>query len=112
LWEILNATISASRETLRALPKMKEVVELASLLGLTELPLGMPVTLLTTQQRRLLAIAHAMLLGTATRPSLIVVEEPRVAWSIDHRTGLEAVVAHPAFRERVSWVGVTGDQQV
>jgi predicted transcriptional regulator len=111
LWEILNATISASRETLRALPKMKEVVELASLLGLTELPLGMPVTLLTTQQRRLLAIAHAMLLGTATRPSLIVVEEPWVAWSMDHRTGLEAVVAHPAFRERVSWVGVSGDQQ-
>lgn len=111
LWEILNAPLSASRDTLRALPKMKEVFELASSLGLTEFPLGMPITLLATHHRRLLAIAHAMLSGTPSRPSLIVVEEPGVASSMEHRTGLEAAVAHPAFRERVSWIGVTGGQQ-
>ncbi len=108
LWEILNASLSTSEETLRALPKMKEVFELASMLGITELPLGMPVTLLSTPQRRLLAIAHAMLSGTKARPSVIVIEEPIVGLSGEQRAGLEAAVTDPTFEERVSWIGVSG----
>jgi hypothetical protein len=108
LWEILNAPLSASRETLRALPKMKEVFELVSSLGLAELPLGMPVTLLATHHRRRLAIAHAMLSGTPTRPSLIVVEDPEAAFIGGERATLEAAVTHPAFRERAGWLGVNG----
>lgn len=106
LWEILNAPLSASADTLRALPKMKEVLELGSYLGLTEIPLGMPITLLATQQRRLLAIAHAMLSGTTSRPSLIIIEEPGAGLTEPQQRGLVATVAHPAFKERVSWIGV------
>ena len=108
LWEILNAPLSASGDTLRALPKMKEVLELGSSLGLTDIPLGMPITLLATHQRRLLAIAHAMLSGTPSRPSLIIMEEPGAGLTETQRRGLAAVVAHPAFKERVSWIGVNG----
>jgi hypothetical protein len=107
LWEILNAPISASGDTLRALPKMKEVVELGSSLGLADIPLGMPVTLLATHQRRLLAIAHAMLSGTTPRPSLIIIEEPGAGLTETQRRGLEAAVTHAAFKDRVSWIGVT-----
>lgn len=108
LWEILNAPLSDSQDTLRALPKMKEVFELASTLGIADLPLGMPVTLLSIPQRRVLAIAHAMLSGTRSRPSVIVIEEPIVGLSGQQRAGLEAAVTDPTFEERVSWIGVSG----
>lgn len=108
LWEILNAPLSDSQDTLRALPKMREVFELASLLGIADLPLGMPVALLSVTQRRLLAIAHAMLSGTKSSPSLIVIEEPFVGLSREQRAGLEAAVTDPTFEERVSWIGVSG----
>jgi hypothetical protein len=108
LWEILNAPLSSLRDTLRALPKMKEVFELSSLLTLTDLPLGMPVTLLATPQRRLLTIAHAMLAGTTTRPAIVVIEEPSVGWSVEQRQGVESAIAHPTFIDRVAWIGVNG----
>ncbi len=108
MWEILNAPLSASQDTLRALPKMKEVFELATLLNVAHLPVGMPISLLSTPQRRRVAIAHAMLSGSKTRPSLIVVEEPSVGLSDEQRRGLESAIAHPAFTERVSWIGVSG----
>lgn len=108
LWEILNAPLCASADTLRALPKMKEVVELGSLLGFSDIPLGMPIALLATHQRRLIAIAHAMLSSTSPRPALIIIEEPGAGLTEPQQRGLEAAVAHPAFKERVSWIGVRG----
>jgi ABC-type branched-subunit amino acid transport system ATPase component len=87
---------------------MKEVFEIASMLGIAELPLGMPVALLATHHRRLLAIAHAMVAGTTGRPSLIVVEEPGAGFSEKQHKGEEEAIAHPAFSERVSWIGVYG----
>jgi len=72
----------------------------------------MPVTLLATHHRRRVAIAHAMLSGTPTRPSLIVVEDPEAAFIGGERAKLEAAVTHPAFRERASWLGVNGYRQI
>jgi ABC-type branched-subunit amino acid transport system ATPase component len=87
---------------------MKEACNLASMLDVADLPLGMPVTLLSTPQRRLLTIAHAMLSGIMTRPALIVIEEPCVGLSDKQRSGVKAAMDHPAFAERVSWLGVSG----
>jgi hypothetical protein len=106
LWEILNAPISTSQDTLRALPKMREVLELVTMLGLSELPLGMPVTLLSVPQRRLLAIAHGILSGTVSRPAILVIEEPYAGFSDEQRRGLMSALAHSAFSERVSWLAV------
>jgi hypothetical protein len=106
--EILNAPLSASENTLRALPRMKEVFELVTLLSLADLPLGMPVTLLSGPQRRLLSIAHALLVSTKTRPSVIVLEEPEVGFSERQREALVSVIQLPAFHERSGWVGVCG----
>jgi hypothetical protein len=108
LWEILNSPLCASVDTLRALPKMNEVVELGSLLGFSDIPLGMPIALLATHQRRLIAIAHAMLSGTTARPSLIIIEEPGAGFTEPQRRGLEAAVDRPTFKERVIWIGVRG----
>jgi excinuclease UvrABC ATPase subunit len=108
LWEILNTSIASSEQTLRALPKMKDVFELATLLGLGEVALGTPTTLLHTPQRRLLAIAHAMLEATATKPSIIVIEAPFVGLSAQQREGLQKVVEHPRFKDRVAWIGFEG----
>ncbi|MEY4669153.1 MAG: hypothetical protein RL518_1852 [Pseudomonadota bacterium] len=106
LWEILNTPLSASQDTLRALPKMKEVFELTNLLQVANLPLGMPVALLSAAQRRALAIVHSMLSGTTNRPAIIIVEEPAVGFSDTQRRGLESALAHSSFTGRTSWIGV------
>jgi hypothetical protein len=108
MWEILNAPLSASEDTLRALPRMKEVFELITLLSLAHLPLGMPVALLSGPQRRLLSVAHALLVSTKARPSVIVLEEPEVGFSEGHRAALLSGIQLPAFSERCGWVGVRG----
>jgi hypothetical protein len=108
MWEILNAPLSACEDTLRALPRMKEVFELSTLLSLADLPLGMPVALLSGPQRRLLSVAHAMLVSTKTRPSVIVLEEPHVGFSERQRAALISAMRLPAFHERCGWVGVCG----
>ena len=108
MWEILNAPLSASEDTLRALPRMKEVFELITLLSLADLPLGMPVTLLSGPQRRLLSIAHALLVSTKTRPSVIVLEEPTVGFSERHSVALLSAIQLPAYSERCGWVWVCG----
>jgi ABC-type branched-subunit amino acid transport system ATPase component len=108
MWEILNTPIRFSEQTLRALPKMKEVFELTTLLGLGEIALGTPTALLHTTHRRMLAIAHSILEATATKPSLIVLEAPFVGLNEQQRAGLQQVVEHPLFREHVAWIGVEG----
>ena len=108
MWEILNAPLSASEDTLRALPRMKEVFELITLLSLADLPLGMPVTLLSGPQRRLLSIAHALLVSTKTRPSVIVLEEPEVGFSERQRVALLSAIQLPAYSERCGWVWFCG----
>jgi ABC-type branched-subunit amino acid transport system ATPase component len=86
---------------------MKEVLDIASLLKVADLPLGMPTMLLSTPQRRLIAIAHAVLTGTKTRPSLLVVEEPFIGFSAEQQAGLDSVIGRAAFADRISWIGVT-----
>lgn len=107
MWEILNAPLSASEDILRALPRMKEVFELITLLSLADLPLGMPVTLLSGPQRRLLSVAHALLVSTKARLSVIVLEEPHVGFSEPQRAALLLAIQLPAFHERCGWVGVS-----
>ena len=108
MWEILNTPIQFSEQTLRALPKMKQVFELTTLLGIGDVALGTPTALLHTTHRRMLAIAHSILEATATKPSLIVVEAPFAGLNEEQRTGLQQVVEHPRFREHVAWIGVEG----
>jgi excinuclease ABC subunit A len=108
MWEILNAPLSASEDTLRALPRMKEVFEIVTLISLVDLPLGMPVTLLSGAQRRLLSIAHALLVSTKIRPSVIVLEEPEVGFSERQRAAVLSAIQLPAYSERCGWVWVCG----
>ena len=108
LWEILNTSITSSEQILRALPRMKDVFELTTLLGLGEIALGTPTALLHSSHRRMLAIAHALLEATATKPSVIVVEAPFVGLNAEQQAGLHQVITHPRFKERVAWIGVAG----
>lgn len=108
MWEILNTSIRSSEQVLRALPKMKEVFELTTLLGLGEIALGTPTALLHTTHRRMLAIVRAMLEATATKPSIIVIEAPFVGVDEPRRAGLQKVIEHPRFKEHVAWIGVEG----
>lgn len=108
LWEILNTSIASSEQILRALPRMKDVFELTTLLGLGDIALGTPTALLHSSHRRMLAVAHALLEATATKASVIVVEAPFVGLNAEQQAGLQRVITHPRFKERVAWIGVEG----
>lgn len=112
LWEILNAPLSASIQLLKSLPKMGEVALLIELLGLAEIPLGMPVTLLSPASRRLIAIARGILEGTANRPSLLVVEEPYAGLSSQHIEGLCQAIRHPRFLDKTAWIFTTHSENL
>lgn len=104
LWEILNAPLSSSVQLLRSLPKMGDASLLIELLDLGEIPLGMPVALLSPAARRLIAIARGVLEGTLKRPSLMVVEEPFAGLSSRQIDGLLKVVRHPQFTDKNAWI--------
>lgn len=104
LWEILNLSIAESSPTLKALPKMSQILQAADLLSLSSIPLGMPVAALSNEQQRNLAILRAMLTGTRTKPVVIVLEEPFVRLSPKQQESLREALTLSAFKEKVSWL--------
>jgi ABC-type branched-subunit amino acid transport system ATPase component len=85
---------------------MSQVLELVTLLDLTDIPLGMPTSLLSRTQRRLLAAIKAAISATHTRPSIIVIEEPYVGLTEKQVSGLAEVVGHSYTKAKVAWIGI------
>lgn len=106
-WQVLNATIEENAPIFRALPKMSHMLELARLLSVASLPLGMPVACLSPEQRRAAAIIGASVRGTFAKPVLVVLEEPFVGLSSADIKGLYEAFRHPALAGKVAWVVVS-----
>lgn len=107
LAEILNSTLRLCSPTLQSLPKMTAVPELAELLGLASIPMGMPVAALTPTETRRLTILRWMLAATSSTPSVIVLEEPFVGLAQAEADGLIAALRHPSTRGRLAWIIVS-----
>lgn len=106
LWQLLNSTVHKATPVLQALPKMGHVLELLQLLDLTNIPLGVPTSLLPRTTRRLLSAVRSAISATPSRPSLIVIEEPFVGLSARQLSRLTQVASHPYTAAKVAWVGV------
>lgn len=106
LWHILNSPIRQTVSILRALPKMSNIIEMATLLDLLDIPLGMPTCLLPRTTRRFLSCVKAILSGTPTRPTIIMIEEPYVGVTDRHLSGLRDTVTLPFCAARATWLGI------
>lgn len=107
LWRVLNSTFHEESGVLRALPKVSKALSLLSLLKLDHLPIGMPTSLLSFSERRLAAIASSILSATASRPTLLVIEEPLAGLSLDQAEGLTKLMSGHELSKDVTWIIVT-----
>lgn len=106
-WQVLNATIEQNASIFRALPKMSHMLDLARLLSVASLPLGIPVACLSLEQRRAAAIIGASMRGTFAKPVLVVLEEPFVGLSSSDIEGVYEAFRHPALAGKVAWVVIS-----
>ncbi len=102
----LNQPIERSYATLASLAKTKRTLEVSAALGLHHLPLGMPVALLSSTDRRRLAIASAICKGRPTKPVIVALEAPEVDLYRDLHRSLEQVRDAALDEGRVFWLEV------
>jgi ABC-type transport system involved in cytochrome c biogenesis ATPase subunit len=107
LWRVLNSTFTEEASVLRALPKVSKTLSLLALLELDKLPLGMPTSLLSFSERRLTAIATSILSASASRPPVLVIEEPFAGLSDRQAQGLTALMSEHELGRDVTWIIVT-----
>jgi excinuclease ABC subunit A len=108
MWQLLNSPIRETAPVLRALPKMSQILELVTLLDLVDIPLGMPTSLLSRTNRRLLSVIKATISATPSRPSLVIIEEPYVGLTEQQISGLAEVALHSYTKPKVAWIAVSG----
>ncbi len=107
LWRILNSPFHEEAEVLRALPKINKVLSLLSLLKLDHLPIGMPTSLLSFSERRLAAIATGILSARASRPPVLVIEEPLAGLSAQQAEGVIELMSGHQLSKDVTWILLT-----
>ncbi len=107
LWRVLNSTFREESGVLRALPKVSKALSLLSLLELDHLPIGMPTSLLSFSERRLAAIATSILSATASRPTVLVIEEPFAGLSTVQAEGVTKLMSGHEISKDVTWIVVT-----
>ena len=110
MWQLLNSPIRETAPVLRALPKMSQILELVTLLDLVDIPLGMPTSLLSRTNRRLLSVIKATISATPSRPSLVIIEEPYVGLTEQQISGLAEVALHSYTKQKVAWIAVSGSE--
>jgi hypothetical protein len=104
LWQTLNSSLHENAAIFRALPKMSHVLNLAEILSLGSLPLGIPIACLSQEQRRGVALMKAMLSGTASKPTVIVLEEPFVGLAPSNIDQFCEALLLPHMAQKVAWV--------
>lgn len=88
---MLNQTCAEAHSTLRALPKAARTLALVERFGLHDIPLGMPLTLLSDSEQRAVLLVRAIVHSTHTKPSIILLEEPLIGLSDLQRAALDDV---------------------
>jgi ABC-type branched-subunit amino acid transport system ATPase component len=103
---VLNQPIERSLGTLASLSKAKSALNLATILDLNHLPLGMPVALLSHSEVRRLAIVKALLKGRVSKPVIIVIEQPDAGLSASQRAAVRQVRDRALLEGSAVWVEV------
>ena len=103
---ILNLPISQSAQTLTALSKAKQVLDMVMTLDLHHLPLGMPTALLSTSEVRRLFVARALRQARQSKPAIILFESPNVGLSKLHQERLARIRDTSLADKSATWVEV------
>lgn len=103
---VLNQPIERSLGTLASLSKAKSALNLATILDLNQLPLGMPVALLSHSELRRLAIVKALLKGRVSKPVIILIEQPDAGLSASQRAAVRQVRDRALLEGSAVWVEV------
>ena len=107
-WQVLNSPLGSIKDTLRALPKMAVLIELIDELALSDIICGMPLSLLTPPEQRLLMIVGSILNASKARPRLVMLEEPFTGLSREQIVGLRRIFTLPSLSGRVGWLLISG----
>jgi hypothetical protein len=103
---LLNRPLRESLETLRALPRSRDLLQYIKLLDLEHLPLGMPVALLSSSEYRRLLILKAALEARPTKVQTIIIEEPELGFSQLQREGLLVLQRLESLADRCCWIEI------
>jgi hypothetical protein len=93
LWQLLNGTIREALPVLKALPKKTITLKIIEALTLLDIPLGLPMRLLSPGEHRLLLIAQGILRGTPSRPALVVVEGAFAGFDLQQHSALVKLIS-------------------
>lgn len=108
---ILNQSIENSLSLLSALYRSNEVLALITALRLTNLPLGMPLSLLRGHEQRAIRIIGALARAKPTKPSILLVEEPLALLSDEQLHGLQEIQRTQRIREISCWIEISSKDQ-
>jgi ABC-type molybdenum transport system ATPase subunit/photorepair protein PhrA len=87
---------------------MAVLIELIDELALSNIICGMPLSLLTPPEQRLLMIVGSILNASKARPRLVMLEEPFTGLSREQIVGLRRIFTLPSLSERVGWLLISG----
>lgn len=90
--ELLNSPLREVLHLVRALPRAAEIIQCVEALGLTHLPLGMPIALMSRSEQHALRWAHALLTATRAKPAVVLAENALVSLTAIQRTGLRGLL--------------------
>lgn len=103
---MLNQPIERSAPILFALGRMRETIELTLELGLGQLPLGMPLALLSLSEARRLALLRGLRAATTQKPAIIVLEEPELGFPTSMQTALRQIRTERPESRKCVWIEV------
>jgi hypothetical protein len=91
LGQLYNHTLESALPIARALPRSARALRLADQLGLMQLPLGLPLTLLSRAEQRLILFAQAILRSPKNSPSLIIFEDIHIGLSAEQQALVQRI---------------------
>lgn len=105
---LLNTPLDEILPLLRALPRAAEVIICVEALGLTHLPLGMPITLMNQSEQHAILWIQALLTASSNKPMIALVEAPLISLNARQRGGLRKLLESFPRAKHLSIVQLPG----
>jgi hypothetical protein len=101
---LLNRRLTETLDTLRSLPRSKDLPQYITLLELQHLPLGMPLALLSSSELRRVLVLKGVLAARIGKVSKIAIEAPHLGFTTSQRDGLKALQELPTLTDICRWL--------
>ena len=101
---LLNSTILGALPILTTLPKVTELLRLLDELQLSDLPLGMPLALMSYTELRRIRFIEILINLKKTLPNVVLVEEPLIGWSPTILSVVEQNMCRYAEKTATTWI--------